>query len=158
MKLFSAKLSILSFFICGYLNAQSSYINVMISNQNAPEEVTICINPKNTNQVVGGANIYSYYYSSNAGFNWTRGTLTNSSWGVWGDPAVIVDTNGAFYYFHLSNTSTNQGGYWIDRIVCQKSTDAGMTWSNPGSYTYFNPPSVERENNILELSVVRLLL
>jgi len=110
--------------------------NVQISNISAPEEPSICINPKNLNQVVAGANLNSFYYSTNGGYNWTRGSLTSSSWGVWGDPCISVDTMGNFYYFHLSNPPS--GGHWIDRIVCQKSTNGGMTWNNPGSYTYYD--------------------
>jgi len=124
------------FLICSFLFSQSPYTNVQISNIASPEEPSIQINPKNTNQLVAGANIESYYYSSDAGNTWTRGVLTNSSWGVWGDPCIIVDTNQNFYFFHLSNTP----GQWIDRIVCQKSTNAGVSWNNPGSYTYVNWP------------------
>ncbi len=113
------------------------YTNITISNVSSPNEPSICINPKNTNILVGGANISSYYYTSNGGLNWTRGNLTSSSWGVWGDPCIICDTNGVFYYFHLSNPSS--GGHWIDRIVCQKSTNNGVSWNNPGSYTYYDP-------------------
>jgi hypothetical protein len=116
--------------------SQSSYTNITISTSNSPEEPSICINPKNLNQVVAGANISSAYYSTNSGYNWTRFNLTNSSWGVWGDPCIIVDTIGNFYYFHLANT-TNQ---WIDRIICQKSTNGGVSYSNPGSYTYVDWP------------------
>jgi hypothetical protein len=133
MKLLIAKLYILSSIICGTLYPQSSYMNVMVSNQGGPNEVTICINPKNLNQIVAGANINNYYYSTNTGFNWTRGTLM-SSYTVWGDPAITVDTSGYFYYFHLTNASL-----FIDRIVCQKSTNGGVSW-NDGSYTGYNPP------------------
>lgn len=51
-----------------------------------------------------------------------------------GDPAIGVDTTGAFYYLHLSNPPN---GSWIDRIIIQKSTDAGVHWSN-GAYTGLN--------------------
>ncbi|MCI0448254.1 MAG: T9SS type A sorting domain-containing protein [Chlorobi bacterium] len=132
--LFTLVIALLS----GITMAQSPYTNIQISNQNGPNEVSICINPKNINQLVGGANINSYYYSTNGGSNWTRGSLTSSSYGVWGDPCVIVDTNQHFYYFHLSNPPS--GGSWIDRIVCQKSTNAGVNWNNPGTYMGLNPP------------------
>lgn len=118
--------------------ANAQYTNVQISTASSPNEPSICINPKNTNQVVGGANISSVYYSTNGGLNWTRYSLTSSLYGVWGDPCIIVDTLGNFYYFHLSNSQSP--GYWIDRIVCQKSTNAGLNFNNPGSYTYFNSP------------------
>lgn len=113
------------------------YQNISISNTGAPEEVSISINPKNLNQLVAGANINRFFYSSNGGFNWSGGTLLSGLYGVWGDPTIIVDTAQNFYFFHLSNPP---GGSWIDRIVCQKSTDAGVSWNNPGTYMGLNPP------------------
>ena len=107
----------------------SQYQNVMISNEDFPEEPSIMINPKNTDEIVAGANTASFYYSDDGGSTWNLGTLT-SSYGVWGDPCIIADTNGHFYFFHLSNPAS---GNWIDRIVAQKSTDGGQTW-NDGSY------------------------
>ncbi len=104
-----------------------------------PNEVAIVINPKNTNKIVAGSNLNLYYYSTNGGYNWTQGTLT-STYGVNYDPCVIVDTNGAFYYFHLSNPQS--GGYLIDRIVCQKSSNDGMTWTN-GTFFGYNPPRAQ---------------
>ena len=47
-------------------NLFSQYTNVTISTTNSPEEPSICINPKNLNQVVAGANISSAYYSTNS--------------------------------------------------------------------------------------------
>jgi hypothetical protein len=113
----------------------AQYLNVMITNTGSPNEPTICINPKNTNQIVAGSNLNFYYYSTNAGYNWTRATLT-STYSVWGDPSIVVDTAGNFYYGHLTNPS---GSYFIDRIVVQKSTNGGANWNN-GAYTGFIPP------------------
>jgi hypothetical protein len=120
----------------------SQYTNITISNTNNPNEPSICINPKNLNQVVAGANTNQAYYSTNSGLTWTRFVLTSTSWGVFGDPCIIVDTLGAFYYFHLSN---NLSLPWppIDRIVCQKSTNGGMSYNNPGSFTFFNLPKLQ---------------
>ena len=112
----------------------AQYPNILIGNMNYPNEPTIKINPKNVNQVVAGANIENYYYSSDGGLTWQSGLLT-STYGVWGDPVVDVDTNGNFYFLHLSNPP--YPGNWIDRIVCQKSTNAGQTWDD-GSYTGLN--------------------
>jgi len=118
----------------------AQYNNVQIDgNTHTPEEPSISINPKNTNYLVAGANISNAYYSTNGGLNWTWQNLTNSSWGVWGDPIIACDTTGAFYFFHLSNPPST--GHWIDRMVCQKSTNNGVTWSNPGSYFGYNPNS-----------------
>jgi hypothetical protein len=39
----------------------------------------------------------------------------------------VVDTNGYFYFFHLSYPSQTT---WLDQIVCQRSLDTGLTWSD----------------------------
>ncbi|MGB1248242.1 MAG: T9SS type A sorting domain-containing protein, partial [Chitinophagales bacterium] len=113
--------------------------NVMISDQNLPNEPAIKINPYNTAEIVAGANLNNCYYSSDTGHTWSELTMT-SSFGVWGDPVIDVDTNGTFYFTHLSNTPA---GTWIDRIVCQKSTDGGETW-NDG--TFFGLNGVKKQD------------
>ena len=111
----------------------AQHTNVRISNLNLPNEPAICINPKNPKQVVAGSNLNNIYYSADGGANWKK-TPVSSPYGIWGDPVIVTDTAGAFYYLHLSNPSN---GNWIDRIVVQKSTDAGVTWS-PGTFTGLN--------------------
>ena len=113
--------------------SQSSYTNIQISNQQGPNEPSITINPKNTNQLVAGANTDKVYRSSDGGTTWISSTLT-STFTVWGDPCIITDTLGNFYYFHLVN-----GAGFIDRMGVQKSTNAGANWSN-GTFYQFNPP------------------
>lgn len=107
--------------------------NVMISNQNSPNEPSIKMNPLNTDQLVAGANLDNVYYSTDGGQTWVSNFL-GSSYGVWGDPTIEVDANGNFYFFHLSNPPS---GNWIDRIVCQKSADNGNTWTD-GTFTGLN--------------------
>jgi BNR/Asp-box repeat len=122
-------------FACSfYFHAIGQHTNVLISNTGFPEEPSICINPKNTQELVAGANIDHVYYSHNGGETWTKNTLT-CPWGVWGDPVIGIDTTGAFYFLHLSNPPTS--GSWIDRIIAQKSTDGGVTWNN-GSFMGLN--------------------
>jgi len=126
--------------------------NVMISNEHNPNEPSIIMDPKHPNVLIGASNLRNYYVSLDTGRTWTS-SLLNSSNGVFGDPALAVDTSGDFYFFHLSNPAT---GNWIDRIVCQKSTDRGATWSD-GSYTGLNGthaqdkhwPVVDRTNNMI---------
>lgn len=108
----------------------AQYENIVVDQTGYPEEPSIMINPKNPDIVLAGSNISNYYYSTDAGYTWTEGNLTSASWGVWGDPVLMVDTTGAFYFFHLSDPPS---GNWIDRIVCQKTTDNGLTW-NEGTH------------------------
>ncbi len=107
--------------------------NRLISIANNPNEPSIVIDPKNPNRLIAAANLDNYYISQDTGYTWTEHNL-NSSYGVWGDPALFVDTSGNFYFFHLSNPP---GGNWIDRVVCQKSSDNGKTWTD-GSYAGLN--------------------
>ena len=116
----------------------SQYKNVLISDFFMPEEVSIAVNPKNPAQVAAGANITNYYYSTDTGKTWQHGYL-KSTYGVGGDPVLISDTAGNFYYFHLADYSK---GSRLDRIVCQKSIDGGKTWSK-GTFTGLNGAKVE---------------
>jgi hypothetical protein len=114
------------------------YQNYRVSSTSSsdPEEVTIAINTQNPNQLAAGANIRYFYSSSNGGTTWTQSNMS-SSLGVWGDPCLIYDGLNNLYYGHLSNPPLP--GYWIDRIVVQKSTDNGLTW-NQGAGIGFNSP------------------
>lgn len=139
--------------ICFAANAQHQ--NILISSNNFPNEPSIAINPRNTNELVAGANIDNYYFSTDAGQTWTEGTLT-SSFGVWGDPVIACDTTGSFYFFHLSNPPS---GNWIDRIVCQRTSSPGGIWNN-GSFTGLNGTkaqdkhwvTIDRETNIIYMT------
>lgn len=123
--------------------------NVMISNTNDPEEVSICINPKNTSQIVAGANINNVFVSNDAGLTWNSTIISDSINGVWGDPIVFADTTGAFYFSHLADPSHNGWGSpdFLDRIVIQKSTNGGVNW-NVGSYTLPNTPKIQDKEGI----------
>jgi hypothetical protein len=135
------------------LHAQ--HTNIMISNVNNPEEPSIMINPKNPKYIVAGANINNAYYSSDTGRTWTHQILT-SSLSVWGDPVIICDTNGHFYFFHLTNPP---GPAFVDRMVCQKSINNGVSWSD-GTFFGLNLPKqqdkewaiVDRKKNVIYAS------
>lgn len=117
--------NVLFFFILFiYFNTYAQFTNVLIGNQNSPNEPSITINPNDTNILLAGANLDNYYISTDAGYTWSQNTLS-SNYGVWGDPCTVIDNTGNFYFFHLSNATS-----WIDRIVCQKSTDNGQTFNN----------------------------
>lgn len=133
----------LSMLICMQVSAQVKYKNILIDEDNSsigPEEPSICISPKKPNIIVAGANIKRRYYSHDAGLTWTSKEL-ESKYGVWGDPCVIADKKGRFYFFHLSDPT---GLNWnseelLDRIVCQRSNKKGTRW-NKGTYMGFAHP------------------
>ncbi len=109
----------------------AQFPNVLISTLNDPEEVSIAINPKNTNQMVAGSNLKNAYRTTDGGATWSYQSLSCTAYDVYGDPVLIWDTANACYYIHLSNTDPNvtPGGSWVDRIVIQKSTDFGQNYS-----------------------------
>ncbi|NUN99532.1 MAG: T9SS type A sorting domain-containing protein [Saprospiraceae bacterium] len=113
--------------------AAQTHLNVRVSQDFDANEPSICLDPKNPAHIVAGANLNNVYHSTDTGRTWTAQLLT-SAYGVWGDPVIGVDTSGDFYFLHLSNPP---GASWIDRIVCQKSTDWGLNWS-PGTFMGLN--------------------
>jgi hypothetical protein len=129
--------------------------NVLISTVNSPAEPAIAIDPKHPNMLIGAAGIRNYYVSLDTGKNWTQYKLS-SSYGVWGDAAIFVDTLGNFYFFHLSMPPE---GHWIDRIVCQRTSDNGLSF-NDGSYAGLNGSKnqdkhwcvVDRRDNAIYMS------
>lgn len=128
------RIALIAILVSGFVFLQAQHQNILITTNASPNEPSIIINPKNTNQLYGGANIASYFYSDDGGYNWQTGTLTSQQHGVWGDPVLLCDTSGAFYFFHLSNPPQ---GNWIDRIVCQKVDALGGEW-NDGTYMGLN--------------------
>jgi hypothetical protein len=125
-KILITLLACLAFIISG----KAQHQNILISESNSCNEPSIAINPKNTNQLYAGSNINNYYYSDDGGLTWQEGILLSPEYGVWGDPMLMCDTAGSFYFFHLSNPP---GGSWIDRIVCQKADTLGAEW-NDGTF------------------------
>ncbi len=106
---------------------------ILVGNVEDPNEPSITLNRKNPQSVLCGANLNNLYISNDGGKSWERKKMT-SKYGVWGDPVVISDSLGRYYYFHLSNPAQ---GNWIDRIVCQRSEDFGKTWTS-GTYVGLN--------------------
>ena len=125
--------SFVTLLIIGF-SSFAQYQNVMISDLFSPEEPSITMNPKNPDVLMAGANIRSYYFSDDGGQTWTRSDLVSNQNGVYGDPCLITDTAGNFFYIHLANPPS---GNWIDRIVCQRYNMATHTW-NDGSYMGLN--------------------
>lgn len=94
-----------------------------------PQEVAIAIDPTNPARLVVGSNLDFFYYSWDTGLTWTEGKLLAPSFGVWGDPSIAYDPDGRVYYAHLSNPPEAEG-FFIDRIVVQRSTDGGASFDD----------------------------
>lgn len=102
-----------------------------------PEEVTIAIDPTDPQNIFAASNIDYIFRSDDGGATWTTERLS-SSVGVWGDPVVIFDSQGRLYHSHLS-WPREISGDWLDRIVIQRSDDAGVSF-NDGSWIGLAPP------------------
>jgi hypothetical protein len=118
-------MKILSVFILffGAFSALSQFQNVQLP---LPKKATyfysqvepsIYINPKNTNEIIAGSVMNDYYYSADGGVTWKSKSI-ESKWGVNGDPCMLIDTLGRYYYFHLSNINDQA---LIGGMVCQRS-------------------------------------
>jgi hypothetical protein len=106
-----------------------------------PLEPSITINKKNPKNIVAGVVLDRAIYTLDGGVTWKESKL-ESPYGVYGDPALVSDLKGHIYYFHLADPSKQgrSNDAWLDRIVCQKSTDGGKTWSD-GASIGNNPPT-----------------
>ncbi len=136
---------IVSIVICISTGVYAQYLNVRVDgpSANQPEEVSIAINPTNPNYIAAGANIDHFFRSTNGGLTWTTSFMTSASYGVWGDPCVVYDEAGYLYFGHLSNPPIS--GYWIDRIVVQRSTNNGLTWNDGAGIGFLNPKEQDKE-------------
>lgn len=123
------------------LSAQ--FKNIVLSAQTEgkypPVEPSVVINPDNPKNIVVGIVLDRAVYSVDGGVSWKESIL-KSPYGVYGDPALIADSKGNMYYFHLADPSGKgrSDEAWLDRISCQKSTDKGATWGT-ASFTGLSP-------------------
>lgn len=105
-----------------------------------PCEPSVAINLRDTDNIVVGVILDRIIFTEDGGKTWSDKTIT-SPLGVYGDPALISDTKGNFYFFHLADPSGEGRGNdaWLDRIVVNKSKDGGKEW-NEGVSIGHNPP------------------
>jgi hypothetical protein len=90
-------------------------------------EPSICVNPKNTDEVIAGTVMNDYYYSTDGGETWKSKSI-KSKYGVNGDPCMIIDTLGRYFYFHLSNI---KGEHLVGGMVGQYSKKIqGKCWKH----------------------------
>ncbi len=118
-------------------------IRVSAPSANQPEEVAIAINPADPSILAAGSNLSYTYRSTDGGASWATGALS-SVYGVWGDPSVAFDSKGNLYYAHLSRPPADSG-YFLDRIVVQKSIDNGLTFDRGTGIGYNAPKQQDKE-------------
>jgi hypothetical protein len=110
-------------------------------------EPSIAINPKYPNNIVAASVLNNIYFTKDGGATWQKREVS-SAMGVYGDPALIADDKGDFYFFHLSDPTQGSGGYEsekLDRIVVQRSTDGGTTWTEGESIGFNHPKDQDKE-------------
>jgi len=112
----------------------------------APSEPSVAISFKDRDNIVAGAILDKVYVTHDGGKTWSKNRL-ESSMGVFGDPVVISDKKGDFFYFHLSDPT---GKAWkseeiLDRIVVQESKDGGDTWSDGEAIGFNHPKDQDKE-------------
>lgn len=121
-------------------------------------EPSIAVNPRNPLNIVAASVLNNIYFTKDGGATWQKREI-KSSFGVYGDPALIADGGGTFYFFHLSDPTNGKGGYdseKLDRIVVQRSNDGGDTWDDGTSIGFNHPkdqdkpwPGIDSKGNLI---------
>lgn len=148
------KLFVLYFLSFWLSQAEAQFKNVLLdpgSVDNQTNEPSIAISLKDPNIIVAASSLNNAYYTSNGGFSWQKTKLT-SPLGVWGNPALISDFKGNFFYFHRSDPT---GKNWnseeiLDRIVVQESNDNGVIWSEGASIGLNHPKDQDKARAIAD--------
>jgi hypothetical protein len=134
--------------------AQYQQVTILSDKVNGigPCEPTIFINPKSPNKMVVSmindktmqttntkTGQDKVYFSKDYGVSWSD-RKAKSKYGDFGDPCLIADNEGYFYYFHMSDPEKMgwEGEQVMDRIVCQRSKN-GKRW-NKGVSIGYDPP------------------
>jgi hypothetical protein len=133
------------------LPAVAQFKNITLDERTADHpyicEPSIAVNPRDPQNIVAASVLDNIYVTKNAGADWTK-VQVKSTWGVYGDPALIADSRGRFYFFHLSDPTSGKGDYSsekLDRMVVQQSTDGGLTWSMGESIGFNHPKDQDKE-------------
>lgn len=105
-----------------------------------PYEPSIAVSYKNPEVIVAGSAVRNVYTTTNRGLSWIKSAL-RCPYGVFGNPVILSDFKGNFYYFHLSDPDgkNRNSELFLDRIVGQKSTDEGETWDAGASIGLNHP-------------------
>ena len=122
-----------------------------------PCEPSIFINPKSPNVMVASfvndmtmqtSNTKTVqnkiFLSKDYGKSWSV-RKAKSRFGDFGNPSIVADNEGYFYYFHMSDPKKMgwEGEMVMDRIVCQRSS-GGKSWNGGASIGLNKPKKHER--------------
>jgi hypothetical protein len=136
-----------SFFVT-FASAQTfvTQTNVNTTGSGQQSETSIAINPKDANNIIAGANNNAgttqvVVVSADGGINWKTANLplTDSNGNTFQtstDPRLAFDKDGNAYFAYVlfdraSGTLTTNPAATRNALVVSKSTDKGVTWSNP---------------------------
>jgi len=121
--------------------------NIQVSSASAfnPNEISIAFNPKNDLEIVAGTNLRYVYSTTDGGLTWAENNIA-STLGERGDPVLVSDSLGNFYYVHIG----------LNGLICQAATGATGSWSTgsmivPNGNKFQDKPwsSVDPRNNII---------
>lgn len=142
-----------------YSNSFSQFKNIklaeQVDNSFSPVDPSITVNKGNPNNIVAGIGPDRIVVSNDGGQTWQT-SMMKSPFGVYGEPAVVSNSKGSLFYFHLADPNGKGGSdeSWLDRIVGHTSLDGGATWSegasignNPPTDQYRAWPSVHPKKN-----------
>lgn len=126
--------------------AQAQFKNILLDSGNQAHQPSIAINFDNPKSIVAVSAHNNAYSTVDGGLTWEKSKLT-SPLGIWGDPVVMSDFKGNFYYFHSSDPAGKnvESEELFDRIVIQESGDGGKTWSEGASIGINHPKDQDKE-------------
>jgi len=139
------------------LNDKTQFTNIKIDEASAfligPCEPSIAINPKNPKNMVAGSVLDNAYYSFDSGHTWTKLKMVSNEFGVYGDPCIVSDFEGNFYYLHLANPDgkPHESTNFLNQMVIQKSSDGGITWNAGVGMGYNLPKQQDKEWAVVHL-------
>ncbi len=102
----------------------------------------IAVNPRRPENIVAASTPDNIYFTKDGGKTWNK-TKGSSALGIFGEPAIITDDKGTFFYYHLSEPAAAGADARLEkvtRVVIHTSGDGGVTWS-PGEAMSFNVPA-----------------
>lgn len=111
--------------------ALAQYKNIALDGSNTENNPSVVVNRKNPGNIVVATGSGGLFRSQDGGNSWKKGGFSAEASNHGGN-ILIAERKGDLYNFHLSGGG--DGGK-TDRIVCQVSKDAGMTWSVVGTMT-----------------------